>query len=115
MHLTFDILHNQHNPWPTHSVILFSIQKVQQLCASQNECEKQKQLLVKVRQSCEQEVEGLRLKHAETVESSHKKHSERVELIQEQLRKKERFLNEHRLFVKVSLLYTTCILVYMVK
>ena len=71
--------------------------------ASQNECEKQQQLLVKVRQSSEQEVERLRQKHAEAVESAHQKHSERVELMQGKLKNKERFLNEHRLFVRVSL------------
>ena len=48
-------------------------------------------------------MERLRLKHAETVESTHQKHSERVELMQGQLRNKERFLNEHRLFARVSL------------
>lgn len=76
--------------------------KLHQLCASQNECERKKQLLVKVSQSCEQEVERLKQKHAETVESTHQKHSEKVKLMQEQLRKKESFLNEHRQFIRVS-------------
>ena len=100
-YLTFDIAQSTY--LPPHTVILFPIQKVQQLYASQNECEKKQQLLVKVRQSCEQEVERQRLKHAETVESTHQKHSKRLKLMQGQLRNKERYLNEHRLFVRVSL------------
>ena len=106
MHLTYYIYYTiTDQQLPTHTVILFSIQKVQQLYASQNECEKQHQLLVKVKQSCEQELERLQQKHAEAVESAHQKHSERVELMQGQLKKKERYLNEHRLFVRVSLQY----------
>ena len=57
-----------------------------------------------MRQSCEQEVERLHQKHAETVESTHQKYAERVRAMQEQLRKKEMFLDEHRQFVRVSII-----------
>ena len=52
--------------------------------------------------SSEQEVKKLRQKHAEIVEKAQHKFDEQQKLMKDQLREKERFLQEHRQFVKVS-------------
>ena len=76
--------------------------KLEQLSESQSECKRKKLLLVQVRESCELEVKRLQQKHAEVVASAHLECAKRVKSLEEQLRKTEKFLQEHREFVKVD-------------